>query len=366
LLDPEVVAERREEGKYRGVQPTVAIEVGGSFAGWSARQETPQEAIEAMTRDDARGLPETLRIGVEPDGRIQADLATNTTGQGHQTIVSQLLADELGVPMESITVGYRDSAEAPKDYGAAGSRMAIMVSGAALGASEQLRSQLCELAAEEWDCDPEEVTYDDGTVRGPAGQELSLSDLADRGGSDETTAEFSYQHPVLKHEEFDEALESMLPAYASASFAVNAPIVEVDAETGEVEVLKFYTLRDAGNMLNPTIVAGQAHGGIVQGMGVALQEEFVYDDAGEFQSDSLFEYTLPSIGDVPEIELAHQETPNPFTELGVKGVGEGGMIDAPSGIAASVNAALEPLGVVVDQLPVTANRAKDRIDEAGE
>jgi carbon-monoxide dehydrogenase large subunit len=171
---------------------------------------------------------------------------------------------------------------------------------------------------------------------------------------------------VLKHEEFDEALEAMLPAYASASFAVNAPIVEVDAETGEIEVLKFYTLRDAGNMLNPTIVAGQAHGGIVQGMGVALQEEFVYDDAGEFQSDSLFEYTLPSIGDVPEIELAHQETPNPFTELGVKGVGEGGMIDAPSGIAASINAALEPLGVVVDQLPVTANRAKDRIDDASE
>jgi carbon-monoxide dehydrogenase large subunit len=370
LLDRDVVEERREQGKYRGVQPTIAIEVGGSFAGWSMRQETPKDQIEAMTRDDARGLPETLRVRLRSDGGLQADLATNTSGQGHQTIVSQLLADEFGVDMEAIEVGYRDSAEAPKDYGAAGSRMAIMVSGAALGASERLRTQLRELAANELDCAVEDVTYDDGAVHGPDGTELSLEALTAlaEGNGDESSlvVEYSYQHPVLQHEEFDEALESMLPAYASASFAANAPIVEVDVETGHVDVLKFYTVRDAGNMINPTIVEGQAHGGIIQGLGVALQEEFVYDEDGEFVSDSLFEYTLPSIRDVPEIEFSHQETPNPFTELGVKGVGEGGMIDAPAAIAASVNAALEPFDVVVDALPITANRAKNKIEDARE
>jgi carbon-monoxide dehydrogenase large subunit len=370
LLDPDVVAAKREEGLYRGVRPTVAIEVGGSFAGWSIRQETPEDVLAAMGRDDARGIPETLRVRVMDDGGLRADLATNSSGQGHQTIVSQLLADEFGIDMESITVGYRDSAEAPKDYGAAGSRMAIMVSGAALGAGEDLRHQLRTLASDEWGCPLEDVRFSDGAVHGPAGQTLSLAELArlDGQGDDRTATvvEHSYQHPVMKHEEFDDALAAVLPAYASASFAVNAPIVEVDAETGDVEVLKYYTIRDAGNMINPTIVEGQAHGGIVQGVGVALQEEFVYDEDGTFKSDSLFEYTLPSIRDVPDIEFDHQETPNPFTELGVKGVGEGGMIDAPAGIAASINAALDPFGVVVDQLPFTANRAKRRIDDARE
>src|SRR5699024_3776582 len=138
-------------------------------------------------------------------------------------------------------------------------------------------------------------------------------------------------------------------------------IVEVDIETGEIEVLKFHTLRDAGNMINPTIVERQAHGGIIQGLGVALQEEFVYDQSGDFESDSLFEYTLPSSRDVPEIEFDHQETPSPFTERGVKGVGEGGMIDAPAGIAASINAALEPFDVVVNTLPFTDNRSKEHL-----
>lgn len=367
LLDPDVISEKRTEGKYRGVRPTVAIEVGGSFAGWSQRQHTSEKVIEAMTRDDARGIPETVRVRLQSNGTLRAELATNTTGQGHQTVVSQLLADEFGVAVDAVEVTYRDSAEAPKDYGAAGSRMAIMVSGAVTGVSDRLRDQLCELAAEEWDC-AADVTYRDGGVDGPQGRRLSLSDLAALGGQDETltTATYSYQHPVMNHDEFGDALEAMLPVYASASFAVNAPIVEVDIETGDITVLKYYTLRDAGTMLNPTIVEGQAHGGIVQGMGTALQEEFVYDENGQFHSNSLFEYTLPSIRDVPEIEFQHQETPASFTPFGVKGVGEGGMIDAPAGIAASVNAALEPFDVVVDRLPFTANRAKKRIDAVRE
>src|SRR5699024_4851966 len=206
----------------------------------------------------------------------------------HQTIVSQLLSDEFGVDMESITVDYRDSAEAPKDYGAAGSRMASMVSGAARGASSRLREKLRALAATEWGCPVDEVTYDDGHVHESEGKQLSLRELSNldeaKDSGSKTVVEFSYQHPVLQHDEFDEALTAMLPAYASASFAANAPIVEVDIETGEIEVLKFYTLRDAGNMINPTIVEGQAHGGIIQGLGVALQEEFVYDQSGDFES----------------------------------------------------------------------------------
>jgi len=137
--------------------------------------------------------------------------------------------------------------------------------------------------------------------------------------------------------------------------------VEVDATTGEVEILKLYSLRDCGTQLNPMIVEGQAHGGLAQGIGAALQEEFGYDESGQPQAITLFDYRLPSIENVPEMELDHSETPSPFTETGAKGTGEGGMIDAPASIACSINDALEPLGVKADQIPFTPNRVRERI-----
>jgi carbon-monoxide dehydrogenase large subunit len=143
--------------------------------------------------------------------------------------------------------------------------------------------------------------------------------------------------------------------------------VEVDVETGEVEILKFYTVRDCGTMLNPMIVEGQAHGGIAQGIGAALLEEFGYDaDSGQPQAITLFDYLLPSIQNMPPIEMEHTETPSPFTETGAKGVGEGGMIDAPASVACSINRALEPLGVTADELPFTPDRVRRRVREREE
>jgi carbon-monoxide dehydrogenase large subunit len=370
LLDPDVVEQKREEGKYRGVRPTIHIEPGVSGSDWTDRQRSDREELDDRDREDVAELPEHLRAEIRDDGTVRAYLATDSSGQGHQTLVTQLLADELAILPSDVDVSYLDSAEAPTEYGSAASRMAVMVSGAAKGLGTTLVENLETLAAEIWDCPARDVTYRDGEVARVDGETLSLGELAEMDAERDanpddrlTRASYDYEHPATQLEDFDEALARKFPVYPTAAFAANAPIVEVDVNTGEVEILKLYSLRDCGTQLNPMIVEGQAHGGLAQGIGAALQEEFGYDESGQPQAITLFDYRLPSIENIPEMELDHSETPSPFTATGAKGTGEGGMIDGPASIACSINAALEPLGVKADQIPFTPNRVRERIRE---
>jgi carbon-monoxide dehydrogenase large subunit len=370
LLDPEVVESRREAGKYRGVAYTLHIEPGVSGADWTNRQRSDRDDLSERDREDVAELPEHLRAEVLEDGTVRAYLATDSSGQGHQTLVSQLLADELGVLPSDIEVDYLDSVDAPTEYGSAASRMAVMLSGAAAGLGDRMVEQFERLAADHWGVGTAAVTYREGTVTRQDGPEtLSLADLAALDTDREeslTRASYDYQHPATELEDFDEALARKLPVYPTAAFAANAPIVEVDVATGEVELLKFYSLRDCGTQLNPVIVEGQSHGGLAQGIGAALIEEFGYDDRGQPQSVTLFDYLLPSTTNVPEMVLEHSETPSPFTVTGAKGTGEGGMIDGPAAIASSINRALEPFDVVVDEIPATANRLRRQLRDQGE
>jgi carbon-monoxide dehydrogenase large subunit len=373
LLDPEVVAAKREEGKYRGVQPSVIIEPGASGSDWTDRQRTDKDDLATRSRDEVEELPEHLRAEIREDGSVHAFLATDSSGQGHQTLVSQLLADELEVLPSDIEVGYLDSVDAPTEYGSAASRMAVMLSGATVGVAERLLANVEELAADHWGVSTDDVTYHDGTVDRLGGNDsLSLAEIAEldaeTNAADErrTRVSYNYNHPATDLEEFDEALTSKLPVYPTAAFGANAPIVEVDVNTGSVEILTFHTVRDCGTMLNPMIVEGQAHGGIAQGIGAALLEEFGYEENGQPQAITLFDYLLPSIENVPEIQMEHTETPSPFTETGAKGVGEGGMIDAPASIATSINAALDPLSVEepASQIPVAPDHLRKKLRES--
>jgi carbon-monoxide dehydrogenase large subunit len=246
--------------------------------------------------------------------------------------------------------------------------MAVMLSGAAEGLGERLRENLERLAAQHWDVDRSAVTYRDGGVeRKHESERLTCADLAaidaETDGERLTYAEYDYEHPGLEVEALGEAFTKKLPVYPTAAFAANAPIVEVDVETGEVDILKFYSLRDCGTQLNPTIVEGQAQGGLAQGIGAALLEEFPYDDSGQPKAVTLFDYLLPSTKNVPEIHLEHTETPSPFTATGAKGTGEGGMIDGPASIATAVNRALEPFDIIADRIPVTPDRLRRKFRE---
>lgn len=368
LLDPAVVEQKREEGKYRAVSYTIHIEPGVSGSDWTDRQRTDRDELADRQREEVQELPEHLRGHVREDGTLVVSLATDSSGQGHQTIVKQLLADELELLPSDIEVDYLDSVEAPTEYGSAASRMAVMLSGAAEGLGTAFVENFETLAADHWDVDTEDVNYRDGAVWKTAGEEsLSLADLAALDSEREdslTYAEYDYEHPAADVEEFDEAFTYKYPVYPTAAFAANAPIVEVDAETGHVELLKFYSLRDCGTQLNPTIVEGQAMGGLAQGIGAALLEEFGYDESGQPQAITLFDYLLPSVKNIPELELSHSETPSPFTATGAKGTGEGGMIDGPASIATAVNRALRPFDVVADEIPVTASRVRQKIRDS--
>ncbi|WP_137290563.1 xanthine dehydrogenase family protein molybdopterin-binding subunit [Natronorubrum halophilum] len=367
LLDPEVVEAKREEGKYRGVQSSVIIEPGVSGSDWTDRQRSDRESLADRDRDEVEELPEHLRANLEQDGTVTAFLATDSSGQGHQTLVSQLLADELEILPSDIEVDYLDSIDAPTEYGSAASRMAVMLSGATVGLAEQFIANATAVAADRWDVSEDDVTYRNGTVeRVDTGDSLSLADLAaiDADGEKRLSqVSYNYDHPATEFEEFDEAFSRKFPVYPTAAFGANAPIVEVDIETGEVDILTFYTVRDCGTMLNPMIVEGQAHGGIAQGIGASLLEEFGYEEDGQPQAITLFDYLLPSIENVPEIQMEHTETPSPYTETGAKGVGEGGMIDAPASIATSINAALDPLDIEepADRIPVSPDHIRANV-----
>ncbi len=367
LLDPQIVEEKRTEGKYRGVQPSVLVEPGVSGSDWTDRQRMDRSKLPDRDRSEVAELPEHLRVRIDETGTVSALLAADSSGQGHQTLVSQLLADELEILPSDIDVGYLDSVDAPTAYGSAASRMAVMLSGAAAGIGEQLTGNLQELAADHWECPLDEVYYRNGGVeRVNTDKQLSIAELAaidaDRAADERlTSVSYNYEHPATNIEAFDEALAEKFPVYPTAAFGANAPIVEVDINTGEIDILVFYTVRDCGTMLNPMIVEGQAHGGIAQGIGAALLEEFGYDDDGHPQATMLDEYLLPSVMNIPPIEMEHTVTPSPFTETGAKGVGEGGMIDAPAAIASSINDALEPFDIVADKIPVAPDRLRQKL-----
>lgn len=366
LLDPEVVAEKRKEGKYRGTQPAVTLEPSAGVIDYATRFEASAEEIANRSREDVASFPEHLTADVREDGSIVISLATSSAGQGHQTVVTQLMADELGVPPVEIDVAFLNSSEAPKDFGAAASRMGVMLSGAAIGLGKKMRTTMEEYAVEQWDCEPEDVRYIGGAVERIGSEErLTFDDMPATEDDDEHFSTYDYENPALNLEDFDDSLVDQLPTYPATAYCADAPIVEVDVKDGTVEVLKYYSLHDCGTLLNPEIVQGQVEGAIAQGIGGALLEEFVYDEDGQPLAVSMFDYLIPSIENIPEIELEHRETPSPFTASGAKGAGEGGVISASSVVPLSINAALEPLGVTVDSVPVAPDKLRSKLRDEG-
>jgi carbon-monoxide dehydrogenase large subunit len=174
-----------------------------------------------------------------------------------------------------------------------------------------------------------------------------------------------FQGPAAVEGPFEATVYEGVPTVTYAS-AVHVALVEVDRETGRVTLLRYVVAHDCGRVINPRLVDGQIHGGVVQGIGGGLLEEIVYDGAGQLLTGSLMDYALPRADDVPPIETIHLEHPSPRNPLAVKGVGEGGAISPPAAIAGAVEDALAPLGVRVTEGPVTARRVADWIRRAAQ
>ena len=272
-------------------------------------------------------------------------------GKGLETTLAQVAHEILGIPVARIRVVLGDTAMTPYSTGTWGSRAMVMAGGAVAAACRELALRATRIGAHLIQARPEDVRFENGRVRGPAG-EVSLT----------TIARTWYRRPQDLPADVDagglEATSGYAPVRDSGifSYAAHAAVVAVDPDLGEVEILDYVIVEDGGVLVNPLIVDGQILGGLAQGIGTALYEEMLFDAAGQPQASTFADYLLPGAPEAPAARIVHMETASPYTEFGVKGIGEGGAIAPPAAIANAVNDALRPLGVELLHSPMTPRR----------
>jgi 2-furoyl-CoA dehydrogenase large subunit len=306
-------------------------------------------------------------VRVEPDGHVRVSLGDPPSGQSYETVIAQIVADELGLDPDAVSVarGF-DSATTPWLYlsGNYSNKFSVTDVGAIVGAAARVRDKLLRIAAHRLEIAPGDLELRDGAavVRGAPDRRLSFAELARTAYADVLglppgedpglEARHAYQNPLAQPMDADRRVRGQLVF----SNAAHCCLVEVDRRTGLVAIRKYVVVHDCGRELNPLIVEGMVHGSTVHGIGAALLEEFRYDDQGQLLTSTFVDYLKPTAADVPAIEVDRLEHPSPFTALGAKGVGEGGAIPGPAAVANAVEDALASFGVVIRSLPITPER----------
>ncbi len=348
-------AEARAAGRLLGIGIATSVEPAG----------TNLASYEIITgRRAASGSAEAAMVRVEPDGQVRAALGDPPSGQGYETVVAQIVADELGLSPAEVSVarGF-DSATTPWLYlsGNYSNKFSVTDTGAVVGAARRVRDKLLRLAAHRLEIAPADLELRDGAarVRGAPDRHLTFRELARTAYADVLglppgeepglEARHAHQNPLARPVDAARRVPSQL-VFANAAHCC---LVEIDPATGGVRILKYVVVHDCGRELNPLIVEGMVHGSTAHGIGAALLEEFRYDAAGQLLTSTFMDYLKPTALDVPDIEVGRLEHPSPFTPLGAKGVGEGGAIPGPAAVANAVDDALAHLGVVVRSLPIT-------------
>lgn len=308
------------------------------------------------------GLPSSFNgsglVRVNPDGTATVIIGTGPTGQGHQTTWSQIVSDGLGIPLEDVRVYHGDTRESPMGIGSFGSRSIAVDGTATYNATQTVREKAAKIVAHLLEASPEDIEFADGgaNVAGSPDKRVEWSAIA----------KTAYQAHYLP-EGVDSGLESEItfsPGNATWPFGTHLAMVEVDADTGNVEILEYHSVDDCGNVVNPMIVAGQVHGGITQGIGQAMFEDAIYDPEGNMLTGSLLDYPLPTAADVPLFGVHHTITPSPVNPMGVKGIGEAGTIGSAHTMVNAVVDALAPLGVKHIDMPLRPKRVWAAMQEA--
>ena len=288
---------------------------------------------------------ESTLIRVDPQGKAVVYSGLCPQGQGSDTAVAQIVADQLQIPFDHITVTHGDTETIPFGGGTHGSRGAVVGGHAALVAAERVVEKARQVAAAMLEAAAQDIAYEDGvfTVVGSPETAVSWREVAEE-------AHFLKRCGPM----FEPGLEATAfydPPDVNFAFGANAAVVEVDTETGKVTILDFVSVDDYGVGINPGIVDGQIHGGIAQGIGQALYEQVSHDESGQVPSASFAAYLLPSAMEVPRLTLENMVSPSD-TPLGVRGVGESGTLASPPAIANAVADALAPFGVRIDRTPL--------------
>lgn len=343
----------RTQGRYVGIGVGSYVEVCG-FG--------PAILAEIGFSWSAYGLPASFNgsglVRVNPDATVTVVIGTGPSGQGHETTWAQLVGDGLGIPVENIRVLHGDTREHPMGIGTFGSRSIAVDGTATYEATLKVKEKAAKIAAHLLEASAEDIVFENGGahVKGSPAPRVEW----------EAIAKAAYQAHTSP-EDVDSGLEahtSFSPANATWPFGSHVAVVEVDPDTGNVDLLRYVGVDDCGNEINPMIVNGQIHGGIAQGVGQALFEGAVYDESGNLLTGSLLDYPLPTASDLPSFELDRTVTPTDVNPLGVKGVGEAGTIGTAHTIVNAVVDALSPLGVKHIDMPLKPRRVWEAIQEA--
>jgi carbon-monoxide dehydrogenase large subunit len=302
---------------------------------------------------------EQATVRVLPTSKVQVVSGSTPHGQGHETAWSMLVADKLGVPVDDVEVLHSDTAISPVGLDTYGSR-SLAVGGIAIDkALDKVVDKARTIAAHQLEANEDDLEFVDGTftVSGTPDKSLPLAAIA--------FAAFTAHDLPDGLEPNLEATVCYDPPNFSWPFGTHMCVVEVDGETGKVDVLKYVAVDDCGVQINPLIVEGQVHGGVIQGLAQALYEEAVYDEDGNLKTSSLAEYLVPAASDVPPVTTDHTVTPSPTNSLGVKGIGEAGTIGAAPAVINAVVDALSHLGVKDIAMPASPQRVWQAIQAAG-
>jgi carbon-monoxide dehydrogenase large subunit len=304
---------------------------------------------------------ETAWARLEPTGDLTVTTWQVPHGQGHETTLAQVAADELGVSMDRVRIAFGDSASSPfTTMGTGGSRSATMGAGAAIGATRMIRDQVLRIAAHLLEASEADLEIVDGnvSVRGTPARAIVLADVA-RAAWFAPSSLPDGMRPGL------EAVCDFRVPEAAWSMATHCCFVEVDVETGAITIPRYIVVEDCGEIINPAIVDGQIRGGVAQGIAAVLYERHVYDDSGQLLTSTFTDYLVPAACDLPEIEIDHlHPAPLPAGEIPFRGVGEGGFLGAPGAVTNAVADALAPLGVQIVEQHLPPLRVRELIEEA--
>lgn len=342
-------AEARKQGKYLGIGLASYIEICGV---------APSKWIGLGGEGWGAGLWESANVRVHLTGKVVATTGSQSHGQGHETTFAQIVADELGVPVEDVMIQHSDTLGTPFGYGTYGSRSAPVGAIALYNSLQKIKEKARKLGAHLLEASVDDVVYEDGKVfvKGVPANAKTIQEIAG-------AAALAYNLPVGM-EPFLDDTAYYDPPDCTYPFGTHACIVEVDTKTGYVDIKRYVAVDDCGPMINPLVAEGQVHGGITQGLAQALYEGAEYDDNGQLLTASFMDYAVPKAFQVPHYEVDHTVTPSPVNPMGIKGIGEAGTISSASAVVNAVVDALKPFGINHIDMPLKPKSILEAIAKA--
>jgi aerobic carbon-monoxide dehydrogenase large subunit len=339
--------EARKAGRYLGIGIATYVEICGLG---------PSQVAGATGFQG--GLWESAIVRFHPTGKVHVFIGASPHGQGEETTFAQIVASEIGVSVDDVKIVHGDTETTPMGWGTYGSRTTAVGGAALVLATRKIKEKAKVIAAHLLEAAVEDMDYADGKffVKGSPDKAKTIQEIA-------LMTHLAWNMPAG----VEAGLEASMfydPPNFTYPFGSHFALVEVDPETGHVDVKRYVALDDCGPQINPVIVEGQVHGGVTQGIGQALWEEAVYNDNGQLVTGSMLDYALPRADLLPDIEVMSTVTPSPHNPIGVKGIGEAGTIASTVAVYNAVIDALAPLGVETLQMPMTAERVWRAIGEA--